>query len=335
MDNFTVLVTADAFRASAAEAERPLVEAGARILYPTRMGPLPAEELLPWLQQADAVVAANDPYFRAVLDACPRLRVIARWGTGYDQVDVAACTQTGVVACNAPGQNVQAVADYVFLMLLALARRLPHQLRVMRTGGWEEVRGVELFQKTLGIVGLGAIGKAVARRARGFECRILAYDPYMDPAATRDLGVALTDLETLFGTADYITLHATLTPETTGLVSASLLAQMKPTAFLVNAARGPIVDEAALLQVLTAGRIAGAALDAYCTEPLPADHPFRGLPNCLCTPHSAFNTEETAAAVNRLVAQQILAVRCGDVPAGVLNPDVFRTAAFAARAAPR
>ncbi|MBM3458499.1 MAG: hypothetical protein FJX77_08220, partial [Armatimonadetes bacterium] len=177
MSTHTVLVTADAFRASAPASERPFHAAGVEVLYPDRMGPLSGEELIPWLAGADAVVAANDPYTAPVLDACPRLRIIARWGTGYDTVDVSSCTARGVLACNAPGQNVEAVADYVFMAMLSLARRLPYQQAVMRAGGWEEVRGVELFRKTVGIVGLGAIGRAVARRARGFECRLLGYDP--------------------------------------------------------------------------------------------------------------------------------------------------------------
>jgi phosphoglycerate dehydrogenase-like enzyme len=166
------------------------------------MGPLPANELIPYLERADAVIAATDPYVGEVLDACPRLRVIVRWGTGYDSVDLRACTERGVVACNAPGLNVEAVADHVFAVMLALARRLPHQVSVMRSGAWEEVRGVELYRKTLGVIGFGAIGKAVARRARGFDCRILAYDPHTSPDAVSAAGAEPVPLERLFADAD-------------------------------------------------------------------------------------------------------------------------------------
>jgi len=319
MAAFTVLVTAAAFRAGGLEAEAPLRAAGCEVLYPPRMGPLPPEELLPHLSLADAVIAASDRYEDALLARCPRLRVICRWGTGYDSVDVPACTRRGIAVCNAPGLNVEAVADHVFAVLLALARRLPRQLEIMRAGEWEEVRGVDLHRKTLGLVGFGAIGRAVARRARGFDCRILAYDPFVPAAAFAEAGVEGADLPTLFAAADFVSVHASLTAENRGLVSAELLARMKPTALFVNAARGPLVDEAALIAALRGGRIAGAAVDAFQEEPLPPDHPFRTLPNCLPTPHSAFNTVEVAQAVNRTVAEQILAVMAGRRPRHWLN----------------
>jgi phosphoglycerate dehydrogenase-like enzyme len=323
MSRFVVLVTANAFRESAPEAELPIREAGGEVVYPQRMGPLPAEELIPYLQGADAVIAASDPYTGPILDACPRLRVIARWGTGYDAVDVEACTERGVVVCNAPGFNVEAVADHVFAVLLSLARRLPHQMALMRSGGWEEVRGVQLWRKTLAIIGFGAIGKAVARRAAGFECRVLAHDPLLPPDAIRERGAEPADLERLFSEADFITLHAALTPSSRGMIGEALLRRMKPTAFFVNAARGPLVDEDALCRALREGWLAGAAVDAFTEEPLPPDHLLRHLPNCLATPHSAFNTIEAAEAINRAVVEEVLAVLRGDRPRFALNPEVF------------
>ncbi|MCC2673016.1 MAG: D-isomer specific 2-hydroxyacid dehydrogenase [Armatimonadetes bacterium] len=238
MPAFTLLVTANAFRESGEAAERPVYEAGGEILYPPRMGPLPPEELIPYLQQADGVVAAGDPYNAAVLSACPRLRALVRWGTGYDTVDIAACTELGIVACNTPGLVVQAVADYVIAAMLSLARRLPYQISSMRDGGWEEVRGVEVYRKTLGLIGFGAIGKAVARRAQGFDCRLLAYDPHLAPEAIRALGAEPVDLPTLFSEADFVSVHASLTPETRGMVGEDLLRRMKPTAYFINAGCG-------------------------------------------------------------------------------------------------
>lgn len=329
--SFTLLVTANAFRESGAEAEAPVRAAGGTILYPHRMGPLPPEELIPYLRDADAVVAASDLYNAPVLAACPRVRVVVRWGTGYDTVDLGACTEAGVVACNTPGLNVESVADHVFALMLGLARRLPRQVDVMRSGEWVEVRGVEVFRKTLGLVGFGAIGKAVARRARGFECRVLAYDPLLSPEAIRPHGAEPADLETLFSSADWVSLHASLTPESRGLVSAQLLGLMKPDAYFINAARGPLVDEAALVDALESGRIAGAAVDAFCEEPLPADHPFRRLPNCLPTPHSAFNTREAVAATNRAVVEQVLAALRGERPGFILNPEVWERGNLRAR----
>jgi phosphoglycerate dehydrogenase-like enzyme len=331
MSTFTLLVTANAFRESGAEAEAPVRAAGGEILYPHRMGPLSPEELIPYLRQADAVVAATDPYNAEVLAACPRVRAVVRWGTGYDSVDLKACTEAGVVACNTPGLNVESVADYVFAVMLGLARRLPRQIEVMRSGEWAEVRGVELFRKTLGLVGFGAIGKAVARRARGFECRVLAYDPLLSPEAVRAHGAEPADLDTVFAEGDWVSLHASLTPESRGLVSARLLGLMKPGAFFINAARGPLVDEDALVAALREERIAGAAVDAFCEEPLPADHPFRRLPNCLATPHSAFNTREAVAATNRAVVEQALAALRGERPGFALNPEVWETDRLRAR----
>jgi len=332
MAAFTLLVTANAFRESAATAEPPVHAAGGEVLYTPRMGPLTPEELVPYLSQADAVVAATDPYVGEVLDACPRLRAVVRWGTGYDSVDLAACTARGVVACNAPGLVVEAVADYVFGAMLSMTRQLPHQLDVMRAGSWEEVRGVEVYRKTIGLVGFGAIGKAVARRARGFDCRILAFDPYLDPETLRSFGAEPATLEQVFEGADFVSIHASLTPETRGLVNEGLLRRMKPTAYLINAARGPLVDEADLVRALTENWIAGAAIDAHNVEPPRPDHPLRHLTNCLATPHSAFNTIEAAAATNAAVVEQAVAVLRGERPRFALNPEVFDTPQFRERA---
>lgn len=335
MPSFTLLVTANAFRESAATAEPPVREAGGEVLYTPRMGPLSPEELVPFLSRADAVVAATDPYTSDVLAACPRLRAVVRWGTGYDSVDLAACTEHGVVACNTPGLVVEAVADYVLGAMLALTRRLPYQLDVMREGRWEEVRGAELYRKTVGLVGFGAIGKSVARRARGFDCRLLAYDPQLSPEAIREAGAEPADLDTVFSESDFVSLHASLTPESRGMVGEGLLRRMKPTAYFLNAARGPLVDEDALVKALSEGWIAGAAVDAYAVEPPRADHPLRSLRNCIATPHSAFNTVEAAAATNRAVVEAAVAVLTGNRPRSVLNPEVFGTPQFQRRATGR
>jgi phosphoglycerate dehydrogenase-like enzyme len=325
MPAFTLLCTANAFRESGESAERPVIEAGGEIVYSAQAGPLPPPVLVDYLRQVDAVVAAGDPYTAEVLDHCPRLKAIVRWGTGYDTVDLAECTERGILACNAPGQNVEAVADYTLAVMLGVARHLPRQIAVMRSGGWEEIRGVELYRKTVGIVGFGAIGRGVARRVRGFDCRILAYDPLAQPEAFGALGAERVELPELFREADFVTLHAALTPHNRGMISAELLSLMKPGAFFINAARGPLVDEPALTEALREGRIAGAALDAFATEPLPAEHPLRHLPNCLTTPHSAFNTVEAADATNRVVIEGVLAVLRGERPKYLLNPEVLES----------
>jgi D-3-phosphoglycerate dehydrogenase len=319
---FRVLVTANAFMDSGEEVVRPLVEAGAGIVMAPRPGPLPEEELLSCLAGFDAVIASSDPYSRRVLAALPRLRLIARWGVGVDNIDLAAATEHGVAVTNAPGATTEAVADYTFAMLLALVRHLCPARELMAAGGWGEFRGVEIWRKRLGIVGFGAIGRAVARRAAGFAMTVLAYDPGVDRAAMAAAGVHSAPLPELLAEADFVTLHAALTPATVGMIDAAALRTMKPSAYLINAARGRLVDEAALLQALQEGWIAGAALDVYAEEPPPPDHPLRRLPNCLALPHNAFNTVETAAAVNRAVQENVLAVVRGSRPPGLVNTDL-------------
>ncbi len=321
---FRVLVTANAFTGSGEAAARPLRAAGAAVVTAPRPGPLPEAELVRCLEGFDAVIASSDPYTRAVLMAAPRLKLIARWGVGIDSIDLKAASELGVAAANAPGTTTEAVADYTWAMLLAAARHLCPARELMASGGWGEFRGVEVWQKTLGIVGFGAIGRAVARRAAGFAMTVLAYDPHLSPEAIRAAGAAPVALHELMAAADFVTLHAALMPETERLIDAAALAAMKPSAYLINAGRGRLLDEAALINTLREGRIAGAALDVYAEEPLPADHPLRRLPNCLALPHNAFNTVEAAAAVNRAVVENVLAVMRGERPPGLVNTDLTR-----------
>jgi phosphoglycerate dehydrogenase-like enzyme len=319
---FRVLVTANAFMESGDDAARPLIAAGAEVIHAPRAGPLPEDELRRCLEGCDAVIASSDPFTRAVMEASPQLRLIARWGVGVDSVDLEAATALGVAVANTPGVTTEAVADYTFAMLLALARRLCPARELMAAGGWGEFRGVDAYRKSLGIVGFGAIGRAVARRAIGFSMSLLAYDPGVAPETVTAAGARPVSLAELLAQADFVTLHAAVTPETAGLIDAKALRAMKPTAYLINAARGRLIDEAALLRALQEGWIAGAALDVYTEEPLPPTHPLRRLPNCLALPHNAFNSAETAAAVNHAVVENILAVMRGVRPPGLVNKDL-------------
>jgi phosphoglycerate dehydrogenase-like enzyme len=314
-----VLATANAFIESGDRAAAPLRAAGVEVRPAPRPGPLPADELLPLLDGCDAVIASSDPYTRDVLAAAPRLRLIARWGVGIDTIDLDAATELGVAVANAPGCTTEAVADYTFAMLLAVARHLCPAWKVMSAGGWEEFRGVDVWRKCLGIVGFGAIGRAVARRAAGFSMTVLAHDPVVPPETIAAAGARPVSQPELLAQADFVTLHAAVTPGSAGMIDAAALRRMKPTAYLINAGRGRLVDEAALLQALQEEWIAGAAIDVYTQEPPPPDHPFRRLPNCLALPHNAFNTVETAAAVNAAVVENVLAVVRGDLPPGLVN----------------
>jgi phosphoglycerate dehydrogenase-like enzyme len=239
---------------------------------------------------------------------------------------MAAATEAGVVATNTPGAMTDAVADYTFALMLGIARRIPEGDALIRSGGWGEYPGVLVAGKTLGLVGAGQIGQGVLRRAQGFGMRILAYDPPLQARGGLD-GATFTDLDTLLAESDFVSVHAPSMPETRNMFNAARFAQMKPSAYFINTARGALVDEEALRDALERGVIAGAATDVYQQEPLPADHPLRNAPRCVLTPHNAFNAVEAAAAMSLLSAEAILDLMHGKYPASVCNPAVWASPA--------
>ncbi len=281
-------------------------------------------ELCRALDGVFAVIAGNEPYTEPVFAAAKDLKLVARWGVGYDRVDVAAATRHGVAVAMAFGGNHESVADCTLVLMGALAEKLTlHNDRVKRGGwGFEEHRG--LWRATVGIIGLGRIGKAVARRCRGFEMRVLAYDVRPDLAFGKDHGVAFVPLETLLREADFVTLHVPQAPETTQLMNREHLALMKDSAFLINTSRGTLVDEAALYEVLNAGRIAGAALDVFQHEP-PTGSPLLTLPNVVVTPHIGGSDLTAQELIAELCLQSVLAMAHGRSPAPeyLLNPEVL------------
>ena len=281
-----------------------------------------ARDLIAALDGAAAVVAIIEPYTREVFEGAPSLRHIARVGVGYDAVDVAEATAHGVLVTNTPGANATAVADFAMGMLLAVARWIPTFDRDIRQGVWQSKLGADVWQQTLGIVGLGNIGRGVARRARGFDMRVLAYEPYPDLDFVRQHDIELVSLERVFGESDFVTLHFPASAETARMVDARLLGLMKPTAYLVNTARGAIVDEDALYEVLSANKIAGAALDVREIEP-PLDARFNALPNVVLAPHAAGSTPRAVHAAIRDAANAVATYLRGERPAGVINPEVL------------
>lgn len=318
-----VLVSARAFRRGGEEAFAPLRAFGAEPVTIPELRMPTREELLELIPDVDAVVAGNEAYTEEVFAAAPRLKVIARWGIGYDAIDLEAATRHGVVVANTPGLITDSVADFTFGLMIALARKLVEADRSVRSGEWREIEGVHVWQKCLGIIGFGHIGRAVARRAQGFGMDVLAYDVRPDEAAAQALGVRFVPLHELLERADFVSLHAALTEESRGMIGAAELARLKPTAYLINTARGALVDEQALLTALQQGRLAGAAIDAHWQEPPPPDHLLFTLDNVIVTPHIAFNTRETLQLVNRAVAENILAVWQGRRPRSVVNPAVY------------
>jgi phosphoglycerate dehydrogenase-like enzyme len=322
--SWAVLITSSAVAKVGQSAQEFLRRADCELINPSRYGPLKPAELMNLLQGADAVLASVDPYSADVLEspAAARLKIISRWGVGYDSIDVTAATKAGIVVTYTPGMLDDAVADYTFALLLALARRVHEGHLTMRNGEWRVTWGSDVSGKTLGIVGCGRIGQAVAQRATGFKMRVLACDVSPSPAAEK-VGVRFVSLDELLAESDYVSLHATLTPQSRGLIGEAQLRKMKPGAHLINAGRGALVDEPALLRALEEGWIAGAALDTYVTEPLPAEHPLRRAPNVLLAPHQASFARDTGDRVSMAAAQAVVDLKTGKRPQHVLNPEVF------------
>ena len=253
----------------------------------------------------------------ALAAAGGRLRVVGRLGVGLDNVDLPACRAAGVRVVFARGANADAVCEYVFAALLHVGRRLADADRAVRQGRWARADyiGDELAGRTMGVVGLGEVGRRLAHRASAFGMSVLAHDPYLPPSAAREQPVPLVPLAQLLAEAHVVTLHTPLTPESRHMVGAAALARMRPDALLVNAARGGIVDEAALCAALRARRLRGAVLDVRETEPPPQPDPLAGLPSVLLTPHVAGWTREALGRVGRMVAADVLAVLHGEQPA--------------------
>jgi phosphoglycerate dehydrogenase-like enzyme len=299
--------------------------AGLEPVYPStgRAVLLNEAELLEALTGIEAVVAGSEPYTPRVLAAHPQLRVIARVGVGYDSVDVAAATAQGIAVTIAPGTNHGSVAEHTFALLLGLTRHLPARHHGIAAGGWPQLMSWPLRGRTLGLAGLGRIGKAVALRATAFEMRVVAYEPNPDTAFCQAHGIGLVPFEQLLAEADVLSLHLPLSAQTHHLINQRTLALMKPGAVLVNTSRGGLVCERDLLASLQQRHLAGAALDVFEREPLPADHPLRRLPNVVLTPHAAGLDTQSLADMVGSAAEAIVALHRGEWPAEkVVNPEV-------------
>ena len=288
----------------------------------------------------DGVIVWIDPMTSEAIEAAgPRLKVIGVPRAGYDNVDVTAATRFGVPVVYAPGANAVAVADFTIGLLLALNRGIAKAHMRLKTGSWTARwamgNGSNLEGKTLGILGLGNVGCRVALRAQAFGMALMAYDPYLtDDTMTalglfpRELLVTLVDLPTLLKKADFITLHLPVTQQTLKMLGEAELSSMKPTAYVINTARGGLIDENALLHALQQGRIAGAALDVFEREPLDPQHPLLALDNVIVTPHIAWCTQESLRRVNTIVAREVTNILTGHMPnlRYLANPEVLRQA---------
>ena len=280
------------------------------------------DRLIDLLAGVDASVAGSETYSRRVMTAAKNLKHIARWGVGFDRVDLEAATELGVLVTTTPGANDWGVADHAVALMLGLGHQLVSGHQQIKETGWGRAMGEDLWRQKVGIVGLGRIGKGVAQRVHGFEAEILAYDPYPDLAFCERYGVKLVSAEQLFAESDYITLHLPMSPETRHFVNRERLALMKPTAYIVNTARGGLVDEDALYAALTGGIIGGAGLDVRDPEP-PTDHRFSALSNVILSPHIAGITHQTAAAMSHMCVDSVLSGQRGETPAGLLTPGAW------------
>jgi D-3-phosphoglycerate dehydrogenase len=303
----------------------PLAEAGVAILraraaVDVRTG-LSREELLAILPEYDALIVRSETNVSAdVLAAGTRLRVVTRAGVGTDNIDVPAATERGISVLNTPGPNSIAAAEHTLAVTLATLRHIPLADASLRAGKWERKRfvGSELYRKTLGVVGLGRIGREVTSRARAFGMDVLIYDPYVSAATAEALGATALPLDAVLAGADIITLHLPLLAETRGIIGARELARMKHGAFLINCARGGLVDEAALYEALTSGHLGGAGLDVYEREP-PVGSPLLGLPNVTVTPHLAASSVEAQEGVGIVAAETTLAALAGELVENAVN----------------
>jgi len=306
-----------------------LEKAGFTVVVKTK---LPKEELLKEIADADGLIVRSGTKVTAeVIAAAGRLKVVGRAGSGLDNVDTPAATRRGIVVMNTPGGNTVTTAEHTMAMIFSMSRRIPQATASTKSGKWEKKKflGSELRGKTLGIVGLGSIGREVVKRARSFEMRILAHDPYVTSQIARDLNVELVALPGLYAQSDYITLHVSLTPETEGLLSREAFDQMKPGVRIVNCARGELIDDAALREAMESGKVAGAALDAFHVEPTPPGFPLFALDSVLATPHIAGSTEEAQEIVGVRIAEQVVeylnsgvAINAVNMPA--LSPEQYR-----------
>jgi D-3-phosphoglycerate dehydrogenase / 2-oxoglutarate reductase len=299
-----------------------LREGGFELIFPPAAHQLSENELIEQLRGVKASVAGSEPYTPRVLDAHPQLKVIARVGVGYDAVDVPAATERGMVVTIAPNTNQDSVAEHTFTLMLALAKNLVPQDRAVREGRWPRKANLPLRGRTLGIVGLGRIGKAVTLRARAFGMKVIASDPVPDMAFAQSQGITLMPFEQLLAEADYVTLHPPATAQTKYLINKQTLALMKPTAFLLNLARGSLVNEADLLDALKGGRLAGAGLDVFEEEPT-GMNPLCELENVVVTPHAAGTDLQSRDDMALSAAQAIVSLSRGEWPAEkIVNPEV-------------
>jgi glyoxylate reductase len=311
------------------DAARQILQKSCEVQYWTKPGRPPREEVLQQVKEKEGLICLlTEKVNEDLLREAPNLRIAANVAVGFDNIDVAACTKRGVAATNTPGVLDETTADFAWTLLMAVARRLSEGEALARSGNWknwdlDQLVGTDVWGKTLGIVGFGRIGRAVARRASGFQMKLI-YTDAVRPAeeVEKELKVEFREMNALLAESDFISVHVPLLPETRGLFDLPKFYRMKPTAFLINTSRGPVVDEAALVAALEGGKIAGAGLDVYENEPF--IHPGLKRANVVLAPHIASASLETRTKMACIAAENVVALFTGKRPPNVLNPEVLK-----------
>src|SRR5216684_2985948 len=311
------------------EAAREILQKSCEVEYWPKEGRPPREEVLRRVKDKDGVVCLlTEKVNEELLNAAPKLRIAANVAVGFDNIDLVACTKRGVAATNTPGVLDETTADFAWTLLMAVARRLSEGEALARSGKWknwdlDQLVGTDVWGKTLGIVGFGRIGRAVARRASGFQMKVIYTDAQRVPAEVESaLSAEFREMNALLAESDFVSVHVPLLPETRGLFDAAKFYRMKPSAFLINTSRGPVVNEAALVAVLEKGKIAGAGLDVYENEPV--IHPGLKRANVVLAPHIASASLETRTKMACMAAENVVALFNGQRPPNILNPEVLR-----------
>lgn len=284
------------------------------------------EEIIALAHDADAILNCYAKMTARVIEGLERCRIIARYGIGVDNVDLAAATKAGILVTNVPDYCIDEVSDHALALLLALARQIVAADGAVKTGAWDVVAhaGIRRLRgQVLGLLGFGKIGRALALKARALGIKVLVYDPYIDSGLIAHVGVEAVTFDKLLAEADAISIHVPLTPETRDLIGKQELARMKPSAFLINTSRGGIVDERALAVALKENRLGGAALDVLSGEPPPRDHPLRQAPNIILTPHLAFYSKESVIELQTKAAEEVARALKGEPPRSPVNPEVL------------
>jgi D-3-phosphoglycerate dehydrogenase len=293
--------------------------------------PLTAEQMVEMGNDADVIIIGTEPMLGEVLQKLPALKLLVCSRAGVESVDIKQATSRRIPVLNSPGRNAFAVADFTIGLLISLVREIPRSQSFLSSGQWKSVfspadyglEGMELPERTLGIIGMGMIGRLVAKRAAGFDMKVLGYDPYVSEGLVKESGVEPTTLKELLQTSDFISLHCALTPETKHLLNSKMLSLIRSSTYIINTARAALIEEEPFIQALQNQKIAGAALDVFWKEPIPQDHPLLKLDNVLITPHIAGMGDQVFHRGSRMIVDGIISFFSGIRPNNLVNPDVF------------